>query len=174
MGRTYGFRPKKDESAVIMEWMQIQSNLNDSLRWLMEQEVRTNGLRNLQMYIPAKRPMLTLQEIPGIPETAANTFATYPLVENSSLQTHNLASEPSIDNQKGNTIRAKEKERHEAILKPYTPSTDQDIRMVHKEKSNDNPSTPQDDNMKDNGQDAQELVEERSAFFDIDADIPGF
>lgn len=38
-----------------MDWINSQSNLMDSIRYLIENEVRHNGVRNLQQLIPAER-----------------------------------------------------------------------------------------------------------------------
>jgi hypothetical protein len=52
-----------------MQWLNVQSNLMDSLRYLIENEIKSNGVRNLQAYIPVERNTLkTLVEIWESPE----------------------------------------------------------------------------------------------------------
>lgn len=41
-----------------MQWLNAQTNLMDSLRYLMEKEISENGVRNLQMFIPMERNVL--------------------------------------------------------------------------------------------------------------------
>ncbi|MEF3302439.1 hypothetical protein [Paenibacillus sp. GYB003] len=66
-GENISLKTKKNESDAIMEWINSQSNLMDSIRYLIENEIRENGLRNLQHFIPSDRPM--------IPADAARTRA---------------------------------------------------------------------------------------------------
>lgn len=49
------FRPKKGEEKEVLEFLEIQDNLGDSIRYLIQKEIAENGVRNLQEYIPAKR-----------------------------------------------------------------------------------------------------------------------
>lgn len=38
-----------------MAWLNAQTNLMDSFRYLVEKEIMSNGVRNLQAFIPAER-----------------------------------------------------------------------------------------------------------------------
>jgi len=42
----------------LKEFCLKQSNLTDSIRYLIEEEIKKNGIRNLQEFIPAVRPKL--------------------------------------------------------------------------------------------------------------------
>ncbi|KZE78165.1 hypothetical protein AV654_19510 [Paenibacillus elgii] len=59
-GKSTGIKPRMDENEFIIKWMNMQTNLMDSFRILMEQEISAHGLRNLQEHIPASRPELVL------------------------------------------------------------------------------------------------------------------
>lgn len=41
-----------------MQWINAQTNLMDSIRYLIENEIVRSGVRNLQAYIPSERNML--------------------------------------------------------------------------------------------------------------------
>lgn len=59
-GTNISLKTKKNESPAVMDWLNCQTNLMDSIRYLIENEIRTNGVRNLQLYIPAERPPIRL------------------------------------------------------------------------------------------------------------------
>ncbi|GIP40409.1 hypothetical protein J31TS4_36890 [Paenibacillus sp. J31TS4] len=40
-----------------MDWINSQTNLMDSIRYLIELEISRNGVRNLQTHIPAERDL---------------------------------------------------------------------------------------------------------------------
>ena len=54
-------RLKNTESPLILEWINSQSNLSDSIRYLVEEEIKAHSVRDLQEYIPAKRKPLEVQ-----------------------------------------------------------------------------------------------------------------
>lgn len=54
-------RLKNNESPVIIDWMNRQSNLSDAIRYLIEEEIKAHDLRNLQESIPAKRKPIPLE-----------------------------------------------------------------------------------------------------------------
>jgi acetylornithine/succinyldiaminopimelate/putrescine aminotransferase len=54
-GDNISLKTKKNESPIIIEWINRQNNLMDSIRYLIENEVKVNGIRNLQNHIPAQR-----------------------------------------------------------------------------------------------------------------------
>jgi len=54
-GGNISLKTKKNEDPAIMQWLNAQTNLMDSIRYLIENEVRQNGIRNLQAIIPAER-----------------------------------------------------------------------------------------------------------------------
>ncbi|HET7628642.1 MAG TPA: hypothetical protein VFK44_09670 [Bacillales bacterium] len=56
-------RLKNNESPLVLEWMNRQSNLSDAIRYLIEEEIRANAVRDLQEYVPAKRKPLALVEL---------------------------------------------------------------------------------------------------------------
>lgn len=60
-GDNISIKTKKNEAPAVMEWINMQSNLVDSIRYLIENEIRQNGVRNLQHFIPSHRP----EPIPG-------------------------------------------------------------------------------------------------------------
>ena len=52
---------RDDESPALVKWLYEQGNLSDSLRYLIEQEIKQHGIRNLQKYIPAVRDPISLE-----------------------------------------------------------------------------------------------------------------
>ncbi len=54
-GKNFSVNTKKDESSDIIDWLNSQSNLSDSIRFLIEQDIKLYGVRNLQQIIPADR-----------------------------------------------------------------------------------------------------------------------
>ncbi|WNQ11366.1 hypothetical protein MJA45_27840 [Paenibacillus aurantius] len=54
-GDNISLKTKKNEDPAIMQWINSQTNLMDSIRYLIEKEVTHNGVRNLQAFIPAER-----------------------------------------------------------------------------------------------------------------------
>jgi hypothetical protein len=63
-GENISLKTKKNESAAVMAWINGQTNLMDSIRYLIENEIRLNGVRNLQHFIPSDRPLVAAA-IPG-------------------------------------------------------------------------------------------------------------
>lgn len=51
-----------------MQWLNTQSNLMDSLRYLVENEIALNGVRNLQAFVPMERSRLQSSNSPVIPQ----------------------------------------------------------------------------------------------------------
>jgi hypothetical protein len=58
-GDNISLKTKKTEDPAVMNWINAQSNLMDSLRYLIENEIVQNGLRNLQTFVPIERNILT-------------------------------------------------------------------------------------------------------------------
>lgn len=54
-GDNISLKTKKTEDPLVMAWLNAQTNLMDSIRYLVENEIRQNGVRNLQAYIPMER-----------------------------------------------------------------------------------------------------------------------
>lgn len=54
-GGNISLKTKKNEDPAIMQWLNAQTNLMDSIRYLIENEIRQNGVRNLQAFVPAER-----------------------------------------------------------------------------------------------------------------------
>ncbi|NBD25144.1 hypothetical protein [Paenibacillus glycinis] len=71
-GENISLKTKKNEDPAVMDWINAQSNLMDSLRYLIENEVQRNGVRNLQTCIPAERRALTGLESQANAEAAAS------------------------------------------------------------------------------------------------------
>ena len=74
-GENISLKTKKTEDPAVMEWINAQTNLMDSLRYLIEMEIARHGVRNLQMFIPAERNVLSSGGAPQmqavIPQAAA-------------------------------------------------------------------------------------------------------
>ena len=49
-----------NDAICLKEFCQKQSNLTDSIRYLIEEDIKKNGIRNLQESIPAVRPKLEI------------------------------------------------------------------------------------------------------------------
>ncbi|ANE48835.1 hypothetical protein SY83_10030 [Paenibacillus swuensis] len=60
-GDNISLKTKKTEDPAVMSWINAQTNLMDSLRYLIEIEVVQNGVRNLQTCIPMERNILSMQ-----------------------------------------------------------------------------------------------------------------
>jgi hypothetical protein len=71
-GGNISLKTKKNESPAVMEWINAQTNLMDSIRYLIENEIRLNGVRNLQHFIPAERSALESQIYAGRNEIAVS------------------------------------------------------------------------------------------------------
>ncbi|MDQ8738190.1 hypothetical protein [Paenibacillus sp. LHD-38] len=57
-GENISLKTKKTEDPLVMQWLNTQSNLMDSLRYLVENEIALNGVRNLQAFVPMERSRL--------------------------------------------------------------------------------------------------------------------
>ncbi|WP_246079442.1 hypothetical protein [Paenibacillus piri] len=68
-GDNISLKTKKTEDPAVMNWLNAQTNLMDSLRYLIENEILQNGVRNLQMYIPMERNAFAA--VPASPVQAA-------------------------------------------------------------------------------------------------------
>jgi hypothetical protein len=77
-GENISLKTKKTEDPLIMQWLNAQTNLMDSLRYLMEKEISENGVRNLQAFIPMERNMLGGSEAAVLMAAAATTPAASP------------------------------------------------------------------------------------------------
>jgi hypothetical protein len=60
-GENISLKTKKTEDPAVMNWINAQTNLMDSLRYLVENEIARNGVRNLQAFIPAERNVLGMR-----------------------------------------------------------------------------------------------------------------
>lgn len=65
-GDNISLKTKKTEDVLVMQWLNTQTNLMDSLRYLIENEIVLNGVRNLQAFVPAERSVL--QSSPALPQ----------------------------------------------------------------------------------------------------------
>jgi hypothetical protein len=52
------WRLRTKEDPMIVEWINMQDEVADAIRFCVEEEIRRNGLRNLARVIPSKRPPL--------------------------------------------------------------------------------------------------------------------
>jgi len=83
-GGNISLKTKKNEDPAIMQWLNAQTNLMDSIRYLIENEVRQNGVRNLQAIIPAERAFgATAAE--NVTATYANAGAMAAVIDNREL-----------------------------------------------------------------------------------------
>ncbi|WP_325176696.1 hypothetical protein [Paenibacillus alkalitolerans] len=73
-GENISLKTKKNESAAVMEWLNSQTNLMDSIRYLIENEIRMNGVRNLQLTIPAERPSFVSSPLPPFNNEVASAL----------------------------------------------------------------------------------------------------
>ncbi|ALS25925.1 hypothetical protein ABEV74_13050 [Paenibacillus cisolokensis] len=73
-GENISLKTKKNEAEAIMEWLNCQSNLMDSIRYLIENEIRANGVRNLQQFIPADRNFPLTGPVTGEAGAAAPAY----------------------------------------------------------------------------------------------------
>lgn len=74
-GDNISLKTKKNEDPAVMQWINAQTNLMDSIRYLIENEIVTNGVRNLQTCVPAERSLLGGRPVGG-PSGAASEWAS--------------------------------------------------------------------------------------------------
>lgn len=74
-GDNISLKTKKNESPNIIEWINCQTNLMDSIRYLIENEVSVNGIRNLQNHIPSERVMPSVPA--SIPARKADVMVSF-------------------------------------------------------------------------------------------------
>ncbi|WCK54492.1 hypothetical protein PP175_25005 [Aneurinibacillus sp. Ricciae_BoGa-3] len=108
-GDNISLKTKKNESPIIIEWINCQTNLMDSIRYLIENEVTVNGIRNLQNHIPAERA-IAFKQLPSSPNNenaiensqSLNISATKDNVAqlNTSLQVESGTSHLSVSDKK--------------------------------------------------------------------------
>lgn len=58
-GDNISLKTRKNEEPIILEWINAQTNLMDSIRYLIEKEVADYGVRNLQSVVPMERKILS-------------------------------------------------------------------------------------------------------------------
>lgn len=78
-GENISLKTKKTESTAVMEWINAQTNLMDSIRYLVENEIRLNGVRNLQLIIPSQRSSLFASAVVPSGESVATKASGEPL-----------------------------------------------------------------------------------------------
>jgi hypothetical protein len=71
-GENISLKTKKTEDLSVMNWINAQTNLMDSLRYLIENDILHNGVRNLQTFIPMERNVLTFN--PSLQNRAMSVF----------------------------------------------------------------------------------------------------
>lgn len=106
-GENISLKTKKSEDPLVMQWLNAQTNLMDSLRYLMEKEIVQNGVRNLQAYVPAERSVL----------------------QGSSTWTQEIAHQPFLsgNEQMAAAVETEEKEDLEPVLAVTEPSVEEEI-----------------------------------------------
>ncbi len=57
-GDNISLKTRKNEAPIILSWINSQTNLMDSIRYLIEKEIAEHGVRNLQSVIPMERRIL--------------------------------------------------------------------------------------------------------------------
>lgn len=92
-GDNISLKTKKNESSIIVDWINCQSNLMDSIRYLIEKETMQNGVRNLQNHIPAER---TLSVNADSGSSTQGLSATGYIAEIAATQDQNKQSDPAI------------------------------------------------------------------------------
>jgi hypothetical protein len=75
-GENISLKTKKTEDPSVMNWINAQTNLMDSLRYLIENEIVQNGVRNLQTVIPMERNVLTIN--PSLQDRTLSVFHSEP------------------------------------------------------------------------------------------------
>ncbi|MCQ6561454.1 hypothetical protein [Paenibacillus mendelii] len=101
-GGNISLKTKKNEDPAIMQWLNAQTNLMDSIRYLIENEIRQNGVRNLQAFVPAERAFgASSQPLSntGVPASGAAGFQQEVAagIEEPESQTPEPAAEDDID-----------------------------------------------------------------------------
>lgn len=89
-GDNISLKTKKTEDPLVMAWLNAQTNLMDSIRYLVENEIRQNGVRNLQTYIPMERSGLHA----AAPQLAASAEAVEEAGAGEEAEEVQLASAP--------------------------------------------------------------------------------
>jgi len=84
-GGNISLKTKKNEDPAIMQWLNAQTNLMDSIRYLIENEVRQNGVRNLQAIIPAERSFGYAASATLSPDVYTNAGVSAPIIDNREL-----------------------------------------------------------------------------------------
>ena len=75
--KTICFKTKVNESKEVLDFMETQSNLNDTIRYLMEKEIAENGIRDIINFIPARR---TIESLKSFIKSEANTNSVPQLI----------------------------------------------------------------------------------------------
>jgi len=64
------WRLRTKEDPTIVDWINMQDEIADAIRFCVEEEIRRNGMRNLAQFIPAKRPLLEAGRGGDMPSTS--------------------------------------------------------------------------------------------------------
>lgn len=108
-------RLKNNESAIILDWINRQSNLSDAIRYLIEEEIKANQIRDLQEHIPAKRQALS--EIGHLQQAAGHTPSASDVdepIQTPAEDAPGIAQEavPSAENEKTKKPQTDESRQH--------------------------------------------------------------
>ena len=114
----YTFKPKKNEVQEIITFLEIQSNLNDAIRYLIEKEIAENGVRNLGEFIPSVRNINSLlgfkKQVSNVAELSIQeALATLEIKNEEIIEKLNrnneiIANTDSKENEKGYVPNSKE------------------------------------------------------------------
>lgn len=61
-GKVVPWKMKNDEEQLVLDWINAQTITSDSLRYLVQQEIALNGIRDLQFIIPQNRTIESIKQ----------------------------------------------------------------------------------------------------------------
>ncbi|TJY41790.1 hypothetical protein E5161_11330 [Cohnella pontilimi] len=96
-GDNFSLKTKKSEDPLVMQWINTQTNLMDSIRYLIENEIRSNGVRNLQAIIPTERS--GLPSSPSFSQASASTIPPAASHETAAAHEPEPADEEEFDDE---------------------------------------------------------------------------
>ncbi|WP_221469509.1 hypothetical protein [Cohnella nanjingensis] len=135
-GENISLKTRKTENTSVMAWINAQTNLMDSIRYLIENEVHQNGVRNLQTCIPAERGTLVGEGDAAPASEAADSSSSTDAV-NSAAATSTIAA--------GASEAAASSEAASAAPAPSEPEASDSTNAPSFSTPNEPDSTPPDD-----------------------------
>lgn len=84
-GKVVPWKMRVDEEQQVLDWFNAQTVTVDSLRYLVQQEIALNGIRNLQYIIPQERTIETVRQMlstaqSGYPPTSPSITSQVSLI----------------------------------------------------------------------------------------------